>query len=73
MYVPEIGLGKPIQEAHILHEVIQGVTVWYHAKLAIKQDYTAIRISLRSLLFMKWLELEGARGYTVLPPRDEPM
>ncbi len=62
-----------MQEAHILHEVIQGVTVWYHAKLAIKQDYAAIRISLRSLLFMKWLELEGARGYTVLPPRDETM
>ena len=56
-----------MQEAHILHEVIQGVTVWYHAKLAIKQDYAAIRISLRSLL------LEGARGYTVLPPRDETM
>lgn len=71
MYVPEIGLGKPTQEEHILHEVVQDVTIWYHPQLVIKQEYTAIRISLRPLWIMKWLELEGARGYTVLPPRHE--
>lgn len=60
-----------MQKEHVLHEVVQHVTVWYHDKLAIKQDYTAIRIYLRSLWMIKWLELEGARGYTVLPPRGE--
>ncbi len=43
------------QEAH------DGITIWYDRKIMLQPGYDTIEISLRSLFFMKWLELVGAK------------
>lgn len=67
-YTPEINLGKPDNEAGILHEEVDGITIWYHSKLGLKPGYDRITISVRTLIVTAWLEMEGAKGYAVLPP-----
>lgn len=49
-----------------------GVQVFYPARLQAKPDENRIRIRLRGFLFMRWLELEGARAI-VCAPADEPV
>ncbi|PAV39869.1 hypothetical protein CJ260_02955 [Megasphaera sp. ASD88] len=66
-YVPEIGLGKPIQGG-FLREECDGITIWYHSRLRIKEGFSSIRIALRSIWISSWLEVEGAAGYAVIPP-----
>jgi len=36
--------------------------VYYPRALKVKEGYSAIRIKLKKILFMKWLELEGAQA-----------
>ena len=49
-----------------------GVQVFYPARLQAKPDENRIRIRLRGILFMRWLELEGASAI-VCAPADEPV
>ncbi len=52
-------------------ESVQGITVWYHPELRIAQGYTSIHLVVKSFLgLVSWLELDGAAGYTVLPPTE---
>jgi hypothetical protein len=46
------------------------VQVFYPAKLRIKADKDRIRIRLRGFLFMRWLEVEGARAIVYAPAED---
>jgi hypothetical protein len=48
------------------------VQVFYPARLRVKPDEDRIRIRLRGYLFMRWLELEGARAI-VSAPAEEPV
>jgi hypothetical protein len=48
------------------------VKLFYSVKLRPKPYADRIRIRLRSFLFMKWLELEGARAI-VSAPAEHPM
>lgn len=70
-YVPKIDLGKPIQAENFLQECCDDMTIWYHHELKVKEGYDAVRIYTRTILGHTWLEMEGARGYAVLPPRTE--
>jgi len=46
------------------------VKVFYPARLQVKADADRIRIRLRNVLLMQWLELEGARAIVSAPPED---
>ena len=46
------------------------VQVFYPARLQVKRDESLIRIRLRGYLFMRWLELEGARAIVCAPAED---
>jgi hypothetical protein len=48
-----------------------GVQVFYPARLKAKPDESRIRIRLRKIVFLSWLELEGARAI-VCAPAEEP-
>ena len=47
------------------------VQIFYPARLQAKTDTNRIRIRLRNVLMMKWLELDGARA-VVCAPAEEP-
>ncbi len=47
------------------------VTVFYPARLQVKPGAERIRIRLKNVLLMQWLEMEGARAI-VSAPADEP-
>ena len=46
-------------------EEAAGVTVWYPAGLKIKDGRSVITVRLRRLLWMEWLEIDGAQGLVV--------
>lgn len=46
------------------------VHVFYPARLRVKPDEDRIRIRLRGYLFMRWLELEGARAIASAPAEE---
>lgn len=46
------------------------VQVFYPARLRVKPDEGRIRIRLRGFLFMRWLELEGARAIVCAPAEE---
>lgn len=72
-YVPHIYAGAPSGDTdHYLLWQAGDIKLFYPAKLRRKPDADRIRIRLRSFLFMKWLELEGARAI-VSAPAEHPM
>lgn len=46
------------------------VQVFYPGRLRVKPDENRIRIRLRGFLFMRWLELEGARAIVCAPAEE---
>lgn len=46
------------------------VQVFYPARLQVKTGANRIRIRLRSVLLMRWLELEGARALVCAPAEE---
>jgi len=46
------------------------VQVFYPARLQAKPDESRIRIRLRKIVFLSWLELEGARAIVSAPAED---
>ena len=72
-YVPRLLTGAPsVDSDRYLLSYAGNVKLFYPAKLRRKPDADRIRIRLRSFLFMKWLELEGARAI-VSAPAEHPM
>jgi len=71
-YVPRLLTGAPSgdTDAYLLWKA-GDVQVFYPAKLRVRPDEDRIRIRLRGFLFMRWLELEGARAI-VYAPADDP-
>lgn len=70
-YVPRIYEGAPSDNTdHYLLWQDGDVNLFYSVKLRLKPDANCIRIRLRSFLFMKWLELEGARAIVSAPAED---
>jgi hypothetical protein len=66
--VPRLLAGAPLGDTdHYLLWQVDDVKLFYPAKLRPKPYADRIRIRLRSFLFMKWLDLEGARAI-VSPP-----
>jgi hypothetical protein len=63
--------GAPSDDAdHYLLWQEGGVKLFHHVKLRPKSSADRIRIRLRSFLFMKWLELEGAQAIVSAPAED---
>ncbi len=71
-YVPRLLTGAPSgdNDQYLLWQTAD-VQVFYPARLRVKPDEDRIRIRLRGFLFMRWLELEGARAI-VSAPADDP-
>ena len=63
-YVPKIYIGEPNIEDRSKYKVMQVETIiiYYPSRLKIKNGYVAIKVTLKKMLFVKWLELEGAMG-----------
>ena len=59
-YVPSVSLGSP-PVSGLLAEEFAGVRIYYPQKLQAAKAGTAIKITLRRMLFLKWLELENAK------------
>jgi hypothetical protein len=66
-YIPEITIGKPVQDSCFRQEIQKEITIWYPSRLIVKQGYESIRISVKSFIISKWLEIEGAQGISVTP------
>ena len=69
-YVPNINIGKAEEGSSYLKEEIDGVNIWYSSRLAVKSDYDAILIKTKSVIFAKWLEMEGAQGIASLIEKE---
>lgn len=70
--MPRLLTGAPSSDAdrYLLWQT-GDVKVFYPARLKAKTDVDRIRIRLRNVLLMQWLELEGARA-VVCAPAEEP-
>ena len=66
--MPRLLTGAPSNDAdqYLLWQ-IGAVKVFYPARLKAKTDANRIRIRLRNVLLMQWLELEGARAIVSAP------
>ena len=62
--MPKIYIGEPNIEDRSKYKVMQVETIiiYYPSRLKIKNGYVAIKVTLKKMLFVKWLELEGAMG-----------
>ena len=70
-YVPKLELGSPEHiKGNYKVEVHDGVKVHYPVNLKVKSSYENVQIALKSVVVAKWLEMEGAQGYSV-KPEDE--
>jgi hypothetical protein len=70
-YVPRLLTGAPSDDAdqYLLWQA-GDVKVFYPARLEVKPGADRIRIRLRNVLLMQWLELEGARAIVYAPAED---
>lgn len=70
-YIPKLELGSSenMKERYEV-EIHDGVAIHYPVNLKLKSSYETVQITLKSVLVAKWLEMEGAQGYS-LKPEDE--
>lgn len=63
-YAPVVALGKPPTAELARYEVQQigDVEVYFPPELRAKEGCEEIRLKLRKVLWINWLELEGARS-----------
>ena len=69
--MPRLLTGAPSDDAdqYLLWQA-GDVRVFYPARLQMKPGADRIRIRLRNVLLMQWLELEGARAIVSVPAED---
>ncbi len=65
-YVPGITVGTPLDEDRAKYQVAlaDDIQVFHPEHLTVKVGFPAIRIKLRTMLMLKWLEIEGATAIT---------
>jgi len=70
-YVPRLLTGAPSDDAdrYLLWQS-GDVRVFYPARLQLRPGADRIRIRLRNVLLMQWLELEGARSLVSAPAEE---
>jgi len=63
-YVPVISLGRPAQDeaGRYQSQQVGQVQVFFPPGMHLKQGREELRIRLRGLLALHWLELDGAQG-----------
>ena len=69
--MPRLLTGAPSDDAdrYLLWQA-GDVQVFYPARLQAKPDAERIRIRLRNVLLMQWLDLEGARSIVSAPAEE---
>ena len=62
-YVPKIYIREEMDELSslFLAKWVNGITIYYHPELRVKVGYPKIRFTVKRLLCLEWLELEGAK------------
>lgn len=65
-YIPGITVGVPLDEDRGKYQVsfVEDIQIFHPEQLTVKVGFAAIRIKLRTLLLLKWLEIEGATAIT---------
>ncbi len=66
-YVPRILPGAPAADSRYLDCELDGVRVFYNPALRPRTSDGQIRIRMKTFLFMRWLDLEGARAVVCDP------
>lgn len=69
-YVPRLLVGPPAEGHQFLDFQEGGIRIFYPARLTAKPFEDRIRITLKKFLFLKWLELEGARAIVCAPAEE---
>jgi len=44
---------------------INSITVYYPKNLSVKEGHHQIRITLKKIMFLQWLNIEGAKALTI--------
>jgi len=60
--VPTLSLGSPQNIDAYRLTTIDGIKLFHHENLEVRPGHSAIRFKLRKFLFLRWLELEGAKS-----------
>jgi hypothetical protein len=68
--VPRVLPGAPSAGSQYLDREVDGVRVFYAPALQAKSVDGQIRIKLKTFLFTRWLELEGARAIVSAPAEE---
>lgn len=68
--MPRLLAGPPAEGHQFLDSREGDIRIFYPARLAAKPFEDRIRITLKKFLFLKWLELEGARAIVCAPAEE---
>lgn len=69
--MPRLLAGPPCGDHGFMVIHTGDIKIFYPARLSAKPFEEQIRIILRKFLFLKWLELEGARAIVCAPAEDQ--
>ena len=66
-YIPTLSLGSPAaaDSEQYLTQSVENIKVYFPAALSTRHGSTDIRIRLRGLLGLHWLELDGAKSISI--------
>ena len=63
--MPKLSLGYPPENTSLEMELADGIKIFYPRELKAQDSAAAIGIRLKSLLFWRWLEMDGAKAIAV--------
>jgi len=69
--LPTVLAGPPADAHQFLVSEERGIRIFYPARLTARPFENRIRITLKKFLFLKWLELEGARAIVSAPAEEQ--
>ena len=69
--MPRVFIGEPVsrEEDRYLTAEMEGIKIFYHPSVQIKDGFSEIQIKVKKFLFLSWLEIEGAKA---IPVYSEP-
>ena len=66
-YVPFIYIDEPLLAGQGKYEIIEidSIKVYYPKNLSVKEGYQQIKITLKKIMFLQWINIEGAKAITI--------
>lgn len=65
--MPRVFVGEPVSREgdRYLTAEMDGIKIFYHPSVQIKDGFSEIHIKVKKFLFLSWLEIEGAKAIPV--------